>query len=56
MTAGMPETVFKTDHQRVYLLSWNANNLMKIYITKPRPKRHFSCFDVWSKNWLKSSI
>jgi len=26
MTAGMPETVFKTDHQREYLLSWNANS------------------------------
>jgi len=26
MTAGMPETVFKTDHQREYLLPWNANS------------------------------
>jgi len=26
MTAEMPETVFTTDHQRKYLLSWNANN------------------------------
>jgi len=26
MTAGMSEIVFKTDHQREYLLSWNANN------------------------------
>jgi len=25
MTAGMPETVFKTDQQREYLLSWNVN-------------------------------
>jgi len=25
MTAAMPETVFITDHQREYLLSWNAN-------------------------------
>jgi len=25
MTAVMPETVFITDNQREYLLSWNAN-------------------------------
>jgi len=24
MTAGMPETIFITDHQREYLLSWKA--------------------------------